>query len=132
MAGRFGLVERLLASTGSTIPAAQRACYRRLFSDPAHVRGAMGFMAAADLPALLPACAALPCPAAFVIGRQDHWVPGAALRAVLARYFAGAEIEDWPGGHLLHEVDPARATARVLEALARCGPSPSAADKTSP
>ncbi|MDK0536487.1 hypothetical protein P6P38_14590, partial [Clostridium perfringens] len=82
LAGRLGLVDRLLASTGSQIPARQRACYRQLFSDPAHVRGAMGFMAAADLPALLPACAALRCPAAFVIGAQDHWVPGAALRPV--------------------------------------------------
>ena len=119
VAGRFGLVERLLSSTGSAVPAAQRACYQQLFANPAHVRGAMGFMAAADLPALLPASAKLRCPVAFVVGMQDHWVPIETLQPVLSRYFGTAEVERWPGGHLLHEADPARATARVLALLAR-------------
>jgi magnesium chelatase accessory protein len=132
VAGRFGLVDRLLASTGSAVPAAQRACYQRLFADPAHVRGAMGFMAAADLTALLPACAALRCPVVFVVGTRDAWIPGAALQAVLSRHFAGAEVEHWPGGHLLHEQDPARAAARVLELLTRCTPAAAAPDTVRP
>jgi magnesium chelatase accessory protein len=123
-AAQFGLIERLLASTGSAVPAPHRACYRRLFADPAHVRGAMGFMAAADLPALLPACAALRCRVAFVLGTRDAWVPGAALQAVLTRHFPHAEVERWPGGHLLHEEDPARAAARVLELLSACEATP--------
>lgn len=118
VAGPTGFLDRLLASTGSTVPDAQRACYRQLFADPKHVRGAMSFMAAADLPALLPGCAALKCPTAFVLGERDHWVPEPALRRVLAAHFAQADVQRWPGGHLLHEEDPARAAARVLAALA--------------
>ena len=117
VAGRTGLVDRLLDSTGSMLPAAQRQRYRRLFADPNHVRGAMGFMAAADLPRLLPACARLPCPAAFVIGSGDRWVLEAPLRAVLARHLPQAQVQTWPGGHLLHEVEPARAAEWVLQHL---------------
>lgn len=121
VAGPAGLIDGLLASTGSTLPPAQRAAYRRLFADPAHVRGAMSFMAAADLPALLPACAALPCRVNFVLGERDRWIPPRPLAAVIARHLPRAGLEHWPGGHLLHEEDPARAAARVLEALAAAG-----------
>ena len=114
LAGPTGFVDRLLSSTGSAVPLASRARYRQLFANPAHVRGAMGFMAAADLPGLLPACARLPCPAAFVIGERDRWVPQAALRAVLARHLPQARVQAWPGGHLLHEEEPVRAAAWVL------------------
>ena len=114
LAGPAGLVDRLLDSTGSAVPPAQRARYRRLFADPAHLRGAMGFMAAADLPGLLPDCARLPCPAAFVIGERDRWVPQAALRAVLARHLPQAQVQEWPGGHLLHEEQPVRAAEWLL------------------
>lgn len=118
VAGPTGLIDGLLASTGSTLPPAQRAAYRRLFADPAHVRGAMSFMAAADLPALLPACGALPCAVDLVLGERDRWIPPRPLGAVIARHLPQAVVEHWPGGHLLHEEDPARAAARVLAALA--------------
>ncbi len=115
LAGPTGFVDRLLDSTGSAVPEAQRARYRQLFADPAHVRGAMGFMAAADLPGLLPACARLPCPAAFVIGERDRWVPQGPLRSVLARHLPQAEVQAWSGGHLLHEEQPARAAGWLLQ-----------------
>lgn len=118
VAGPTGLIDGLLASTGSTPPPAQRAAYRRLFADPGHVRGAMSFMAAADLPALLPACGALPCAVNLVLGERDRWIPPRPLGAVIARHLPQAVVEHWPGGHLLHEEDPARAAARVLQALA--------------
>ena len=115
LSGPSGFVDRLLDSTGSAVPQAQRARYRQLFAEPAHVRGAMGFMAAADLPGLLPACARLPCPAAFVIGESDRWVPQGPLRAVLARHLPQAEVQTWPGGHLLHEEQPVRAADWLLQ-----------------
>lgn len=115
LSGPTGFVDRLLDSTGSALPEAQRARYRQLFAEPAHVRGAMGFMAAADLPGLLPECAQLPCPAAFVIGERDRWVPQGPLRAVLARHLPRAEVQTWPGGHLLHEEQPVRAADWLLQ-----------------
>jgi len=119
LVARSGMVDRLLASTQSVVPAAQRARYRQLFSDPTHVRGAMGFMAAADLPALLSEGARLPCPVTFVLGSVDTWVPENALRPLIARAYPQADVQRWAGGHLLHEAQPAQAAALLLAVLER-------------
>jgi magnesium chelatase accessory protein len=113
-----GLVDRLLDSTKSELGAEQRARYRRLFARADHVQGTLGFMAAADLPALLaegPALKTAPC---FVLGTRDEWVPPAPLRRAIERGFPRAESQLWPGGHLLHEESPQRAAALMLEKLA--------------
>ena len=113
------LVGRLLDSTRSAIPSAQRDRYARLFRDPAHLRGTMGFMAGADLPGLLDSARGMAVPTTFVLGAQDPWVPPRPLRAVIARRFPAATVLCWEGGHLLHEVDPARAAALLREALSQ-------------
>lgn len=117
--GPTGLVNQMLSSTGTELPPARRAYYRRLFSDPAHVRGAMGFMAAANLPALLEAGRTLRAPATWVVGAADAWIPEPRLREVIGRYFPSATVLRWEGGHLLHEVEPERAAELVREVLAR-------------
>lgn len=119
---RAGLVRRLLASTGSTLSPAQQARYETLFRRPDHVRGSMGFMAAADLDALMAAAEPLGRRCHFVIGERDAWVPAAALHRVIGRSLPDAGVEAWSGGHLLHEVEPARAAATVLDHLARATP----------
>jgi magnesium chelatase accessory protein len=116
-AARTGLVDWLLHSTGSAIPAAQRARYAALFRDPSHVRGAMGFMAAADLPELLVEARSLDVPTTFVVGSHDHWIPERPLRDVIARAMPSATILRWDGGHLLHEVRHAEAAALLREVL---------------
>jgi magnesium chelatase accessory protein len=119
LGARTRLVGRLLDSTRSAIPSAQRERYARLFRAPSHVRGTMGFMAGADLPALLDAASRLAVPTTFVLGAHDPWVPERPLRAVIARRFPAATILRWEGGHLLHEAEPARAAALLREALAQ-------------
>ena len=118
LAARSGLIDSLLASTGSQLTAPQKLAYRRLFEDPQHVRGAVGFMAAADLPALNADCERLRTPASFVLGANDHWIPEKALRPVLARHLPRAEVHVWPGGHLVHEESPGPAAAFVARLLA--------------
>jgi magnesium chelatase accessory protein len=118
-ASRTGLVNWLLHSTGSAIPAAQRARYAALFRDPSHVRGAMGFMAAADLPGLLEEATSLTVALTFVVGSYDHWIPERPLRAVIARAFPSATVERWEGGHLVHEVRHAEASALLRQVLER-------------
>lgn len=115
---RAGLVKRLLASTGSSLAPPQQARYETLFKRADHVRGSMGFMAAADLDALMAAARPLGPRCHFVLGERDAWVPPAALRRVIGRALPQAGIETWAGGHLLHEVEPARAATLVLEHLA--------------
>jgi magnesium chelatase accessory protein len=117
VAAPSGLIDLLLGSTGSRLTPAQRAPYKRLFTDRAHVRGAVGFMAAADLPALNADCHRLRSPVAFVLGARDRWIPERLLRPVITRHLPGADVQSWPGGHLVHEEDPARAAARVLSLL---------------
>lgn len=129
VASRTGLIDRLLDSTGSTLGPALRAPYRRLFSDQNHLRGSMGFMAAADLPALLHDCSALPCKAAFVLGQRDRWVSEAALRRVLAQHLPQADVQGWPAGHLLHEEQADAAAAWLLQQL---GPAMAASAGATP
>lgn len=119
MAGRSWLVGGLLDSTRSTLPARQRARYARLFNDPAHVRGAMGFMAGTDLQGFLDALILPEFPMKFVLGAQDHWVPRRPLQRVLSRHFPRVDLETWEGGHLLHEEYPARAAALIRDTLER-------------
>jgi magnesium chelatase accessory protein len=118
VAGPSGLIDLLLGSTGSQLTPAQRAPYRRLFADRAHVRGAVGFMAVADLPALNADCARLHSQVAFVLGAGDRWIPEKYLRPVIARHLPHADVQAWPGGHLVHEERPAQAAERVLALLA--------------
>jgi len=80
----------------------------------------MGFMAGADLPALLSDSRALKLPLTFVIGEHDEWVPERPLRQVIEQSFPAAEVLAWPGGRLLHDAAPQAAAALVLERLARC------------
>ncbi len=117
VASPSGLIDLLLGSTGSTLSPEQRAPYKRLFADRAHVQGAVGFMAAADLPALNADCSRLRSPVAMVLGARDRWIPERLLRPVIKRHLPRADVQAWPGGHLVHEEDPTRAAARVLELL---------------
>jgi pimeloyl-ACP methyl ester carboxylesterase len=77
----------------------------------------MGYMAAADLPAMLEDARALTIPTTFVVGRQDPWVPEHSLRRVINGWFPGATVERWEGGHLLHETEPDRAARLILDVL---------------
>jgi magnesium chelatase accessory protein len=112
-------VDRLLASTGSQVPEAQRARYATLFRQPAHIRGAMGLMAAADLPVLQRDGGQLDALCTFVLGTRDAWVPERLLGPVLARSFPRAAVQRWDGGHLLHEQEPQRAAHLLLQELVR-------------
>jgi magnesium chelatase accessory protein len=133
LAGPTGYVDRLLDSTGSVLTEAQRVPYRRLFADPVHVRGAVGFMAAAELPALMAACAQRPALAArcaFVLGARDRWVPESSVRPVIDRHLRGADLQRWTGGHLVHEEQPAEAAAWVQQRLAALAPGHATAPAT--
>lgn len=118
-AAKGSLVGGMLESTRSAVPALQRQRYQTLFSDPAHVRGTMGFMAVADLPAINAQGATLGMPLIFVLGAQDTWVPEHRLRPLLAASYPQAEVQRWQGGHVLHEEQPVEAAALLLQVLLR-------------
>jgi magnesium chelatase accessory protein len=116
-AGVGGMVDRLLASTRSAVPTAQRARYRRLFGRVEHVQGTLAFMAAADLPALTAEGPRLASPLTFVVGEDDDWVPPRRLDPVIARAFPQATVLRRRGGHLMHEAEPAWAAGLIRSLL---------------
>jgi len=128
LARSTGLVDRLLDSTGSTISPEQRAAYRSLLSSEEHLRGAIDFMTATDLPGLLDRLHGLHTPTAWMVASDDPWIPAARLHAVLHRYLPEAPVEHCLGGHLLPESDPERVAKRIMAMLASrsnpVGPAP--------
>ena len=115
--GPSGMVDRLLDSTASILGETQRIHYRTLFAESAHVRGAMNFMAAADLPLLLEDAAGLSTPVDLVVGDLDAWVPPEPLLQVIRRYLPAARVQRWNAGHLMHEIEPERAARVILDRL---------------
>lgn len=116
LSAKTGLVNQLLDSTQSQVPETHRRHYQFLFSRASHVRGAMGFMAGADLPSLLARGHTLRMPSTFLLGAQDSWVREEPLRAVIAKSFPSSRVITWQGGHLLHEEQP-RHVAQLIQTI---------------
>lgn len=111
------LIERMLGSTGSTLPAEQLARYRLLCARPAHVHAAIAMMARWDLPSLFRDIGVLRTPVRLVAGRGDRWIPVAPLRRAVER-IPGVELTVEEGGHLLPEERP-DVVVRVIREHAR-------------
>jgi pimeloyl-ACP methyl ester carboxylesterase len=77
----------------------------------------MGFMAGADLPAMLERSKRLTIPTAFLLGKTDPWVKEEPLQKVIATSFPKASVTVWPGGHVLHETEPKR-VSEYLQTIA--------------
>jgi magnesium chelatase accessory protein len=118
IAARTGMVKQLLQSTQSQVPESQRKHYQFLFARPSHVQGAMGFMAGADLPALLTRGPTLNVPTTFLIGKKDTWVREQPLKEVIAAAFPAARVITWEGGHLLHEEQPTHVAQLIASIVA--------------
>lgn len=99
------LVQRVLASTGSPLTAAQLDRYRQLCARPEHVHAALAMMARWDLPALQRDWHALRTPLHLIAAQGDQWIPRPALeRAVQGIPGLTWQVEE--GGHLLPEERP--------------------------
>jgi len=109
-ASMFSLLSRvtplggnLLTATGSAIDEEGKAIYRMLLASPAHVRGALGMMAAWDLTRFDATLRRLPFPMTLIAARDDPMVP-IENSSHAARQAPGSRlILTDRGGHLLHE-----------------------------
>jgi magnesium chelatase accessory protein len=120
-AGDRTAVERLVASTGSSLDAAGVDFYARLVRDPVHVEGVLTMMARWDLAALETDLPALAVPLLLVVGLQDGTVPPSEGRRVRERVPA-AELVELPRlGHLAHEERPAAVEQLLREFARRAG-----------
>lgn len=113
-----GMVERLLAGTGSTIDAAGVAQYARLVRSPGHVAGALSMMAGWSLELLAADLPRLTTPLVLVVGTNDRTVPPAESERVHT-LVPGSTLIRLPGlGHLAHEERPDEVAALILRSLA--------------
>jgi putative magnesium chelatase accessory protein len=120
-AGRAGVVEGLLRSTGSRVPPAVQACYEALTTSPGHVRAALTMMAQWDVPALLADVHRLRVPALFLAGADDRWVPARHAERVAA-HVPGARFLALRGhGHLMHEEAGDELADHLLHAAEEAG-----------
>jgi len=112
-----GMTDRLLDSTNTNLPETNRAFYRRLFQSPEHVRGAMNFMASANIDQVLKAGSSLPSKLIWVIGESDQWVPEVGLKKIIKQYFPKSTVIYWSGGHIMHEVETTKTADLILSEL---------------
>jgi magnesium chelatase accessory protein len=110
-------VERLIASTGSTLDATGVDLYARLVRDPGHVGNVLDMMAHWDLRRIERELPRLDLPVFLVVGERDTTVPPSEAERVRA-LLPNAQIVMQPGlGHLAHEEAPAE-TERLLLRIA--------------
>ena len=114
----LGMVDKLLDSTNTNLPEAQRVYYRKLFERSDHVRGSMNFMAAADIQKVLAEANLYRGKLICVLGNQDAWIPAKPLEKIIGDYFPAAEVLKWEGGHIMHELEPSRVAKLILDGLA--------------
>jgi magnesium chelatase accessory protein len=112
------MVDKLLDSTNTILPEARRVYYRKLFERPDHVRGAMNFLAAADIHKVLAEANLYRGKLMCVLGNQDAWIPAKPLEKIIQENFPAAEILKWEGGHIMHELEPAKVAQLILAGLA--------------
>ncbi len=114
-----GMVERLLAGTGSRIDPVDARLYARLLARPGHVAGALRMMASWDLSSL--ELERLNVPLTLMVGSNDRMIrPDGSVRA--AARSPDARIVTLPGlGHLAHEEDPATVARLIVKAAEMAG-----------
>ena len=114
----LGMVDKLLDSTNTILPEARRVYYRKLFERSDHVRGSMNFMAAADIQKVLAEANLYRGKLICVLGNQDAWIPAQPLEKIIQDYFPAAQVLKWEGGHIMHELEPAKVAQLILTGLA--------------
>jgi magnesium chelatase accessory protein len=107
-------VDRLLASTGSSIDSRGRELYARLVRSPGHVAGALAMMAAWDLDAMPRDLRRLDVPMLLIAGSSDRTIAPEQADRVAALVPHG-RVERLAGlGHLAHEERPALVCHRIV------------------
>ncbi|PYB71961.1 alpha/beta fold hydrolase BchO [Rhizobium wuzhouense] len=128
-ASMFSLMSRvtplggnLLTATGSPIDEQGKAIYRMLLASPAHVRGALGMMAAWDLSRFDATLQRLPFPMTLIAAKDDPMVPIENSTHAVRQATGSRLVLADRGGHLLHECRPDDVVRWLDEAIAEKRP----------
>jgi magnesium chelatase accessory protein len=117
LGGRRGVVDTLLASTGSRVPPASRSCYRLLTGNPAHLGAVLDLMTSWAPESLAPHFPDVDVPGLVVVAARDGWIPAREILRPAARLPA-AHVRTLSGlGHLAHEEAPERVLDLIVPFL---------------
>jgi magnesium chelatase accessory protein len=118
-ARRPGIVEKMIANTGSRLDAPGLSYYGRLLSNPEHVRNVIRMMAHWE--PRHAGLASLPCRLVLVAADGDSAIPPKVARQT-AGLVPGCELIVHKGyGHLSHEEAPEETVAFILQAARASG-----------
>ena len=112
-AARPAQVQRLIAGTGSAVPAEMLDCYQFLFSRPAHVRAVLTMMAGWQLDGMMRSLTRLDPQLHVVLGGRDRAVAPRQTAAMLAGLERTTVTWLERYGHLVHEEAPDAVAALV-------------------
>ncbi len=114
-AGSGHWVERILLGTGSHLPAQGVSYYKRLLSQPVHVRGVLRMMVRWELEPWSAQLDQLRSPVLMLCGAQDRTI-SPELTFDMSKRLLQAERVLMPGlGHLAHEEAPAETAQQVSD-----------------
>ncbi|MDA8585498.1 alpha/beta fold hydrolase [Rhodobacteraceae bacterium] len=120
-ASQGNAVARIIKGTGSTLPAADIALYRRLIASRDHVHSTLQMMAQWQLDPLLARLAQITTPTTLIASAMDKAVPSATSRKAACN-LPNANVVMCPKlGHLAHEEDAQAISTHVLDALSIMG-----------
>lgn len=108
-------VRRLIEGTGSHLDAAAVARYAHCLQQPTHLAGVLAMMADWDLAGLQRDLLGLRQPLTLLVGERDRVVPPEQAER-LRRRWPHPALHRVPGvGHLMHEEDPVRLAALLVD-----------------
>ncbi|MGB5863974.1 MAG: alpha/beta fold hydrolase BchO [Sulfitobacter sp.] len=115
-------VERLIAGTGSTLPADDLVYYGALVGDRGHVNATLHMMAQWDLGPLLSRLSNSNVEGLLIAAAGDRAVPSVTSRDIAAQVAGLAFTEVPDAGHLVHEEAPETVATLILDYLGKKAP----------
>jgi magnesium chelatase accessory protein len=120
-ASRPGMVEKMIANTGSTLTATGIGYYARLMRSPLHIRNVLRMMSNWDLRQFALDLPYLPCRLVLVAADGDIAVPPKVARETAALVPDCEVIRHGGYGHLSHEEAPDETVALIVRAAREAG-----------
>jgi magnesium chelatase accessory protein len=115
------VIDSLLRSTGSVVPADQRARYGALLRSPERIGSVLTMMANWELAGVWADASRLTVPVVLIAADRDEWVPPRVAMAA-GRRLPHASVVVLPGlGHLSHEEDAGAVVRVILDAARAAG-----------
>lgn len=120
-AQQSGVIERLIADTGSRLDSTGIRLYRELAQKPEHVAAALRMMANWDLEPLARDIPQLRTPLYLLTAKADRTIPATEAKRVCALTSCAQVISLGELGHLAHEERPKRVAQEILRLATLAG-----------